>query len=241
MPYLEVVVQNGNKGKIAETANGISLARSNGCLTFFMGSYYPDAYDYFNRLEREGWSMTSSKSSRFVGMVNGMPIANSKETYNFSGNGKFEIEWVGDSWQFKEFKSEARISLEKERAEYIRFLDKMVRKVLIETGNKYITKQESLSTIPDFEIMYNPPALDSLIDSAFSSEPQWLLHRSNFKDQVCVKIFGGRFPSMDGEPEQMREFFYVFTSIYNHVRTKTVSEEELENAINNVAKIQWGK
>lgn len=102
MAFLEVKVKTSNDGNpIATYANGISLAKSNGCLySIFFGSKYPLAWDYFSGLEHQGWSLDSSKSSRIVGMIDGLPFANSEETYLFRGTGLFEIDWDEEGWFF---------------------------------------------------------------------------------------------------------------------------------------------
>jgi hypothetical protein len=100
MSYLEVRVENG--GSLAVSANGISLAKSNGCLAFFIGSIYPYATDYFNGLASEGWRLVSSQSNSAMAIVSGFPMGNTWGTYLFEGNGRYEIEWdENDRWHFK--------------------------------------------------------------------------------------------------------------------------------------------
>lgn len=100
MAYLEVTVQQAPGGTTAIAANGFSLARSNGCLAFFIGSMYPSAIDYFDALEREGWVLVSTSSSSTMGMIEGLPFIISGGTYTFRGNGRYQIEWVNDDWRF---------------------------------------------------------------------------------------------------------------------------------------------
>ena len=69
MAYLEVVLQNGSSGPIAQTANEVSLAKDNGCLAFFLGSVYPMAEDYVRGLEYEGWRLYNTVTTSTVGMI----------------------------------------------------------------------------------------------------------------------------------------------------------------------------
>ena len=101
MPYLEVRVENGAGGSYVTSANGISLAKSNGCLASLFGSMYPSAIDYFNGLAYEGWTLVSSQSNSSFGMIDGLPFANNWGNYFFTGNGRFEIEWDDKGWHFK--------------------------------------------------------------------------------------------------------------------------------------------
>jgi hypothetical protein len=107
MAYLEVRVENGTGGRIAVSANGVSLAKSSGCLAFFLGSQYPSAMDYFSGLEYEGWTLVSNQTSNTVGMIDGLPFASSNSIYTFRGNGRFEIEWdEQDRWRFKGYRND---------------------------------------------------------------------------------------------------------------------------------------
>jgi hypothetical protein len=101
MSYLEIKLGTGSSGRVALSANGLSLARSQGCLASLFGTQYPIATDYFSGLESEGWRLVTSSSSRTVGMINGMPFANDESVYTFSGNGRYEINWSSDGrWAF---------------------------------------------------------------------------------------------------------------------------------------------
>lgn len=98
MAYLEVQIGSGYGGAIAISANGYSLAQSSGCLTFFIGSQYPRAMDYFNALDYEGWTLMNSRSSSVVGMIDGLPFWNESGTYTFRGSGRSQIKWEDDRW-----------------------------------------------------------------------------------------------------------------------------------------------
>jgi hypothetical protein len=102
MAYLEVVLQNGSSGPIAETANGVSLARDNGCLAFFLGSAYPMAEDYVRGLEYEGWRLYNTATTSTLAVIDGLPLANSQTKLIFIGDGRYQVEWIGDRWSFKD-------------------------------------------------------------------------------------------------------------------------------------------
>lgn len=107
MAYLEVRVENGSSGRYAASANGVSLAKRSGCLAFFIGSHYPSVTSYFSALEDEGWSLISSQSSSTVGMIDGLPFANSNSVYTFRGDGRFEIEWdENGNWRFTGYRDD---------------------------------------------------------------------------------------------------------------------------------------
>ena len=100
MAYLEVLLQSGSSGPIAQVANGVSLARDKGCLAFFMGSVYPMAEDYVRGLEHEGWRLQNTATTSTMGMIDGLPFANSQTKLVFTGDGRYQVEWVGDHWSF---------------------------------------------------------------------------------------------------------------------------------------------
>ena len=101
MAYLEVFLQEGSTGPIAISANGISLARENGCLSFFTGRFYPMAEDYVRGLEYEGWSLYNNVTTSTVGMIDGMPFSSSQNKLVFTGNGRYQVEWIGEQWNLK--------------------------------------------------------------------------------------------------------------------------------------------
>jgi hypothetical protein len=100
MAYLEVVLQMSSSGSIAQTANGVSLAKDKGCLAFFVGSVYPYAEDYIRGLEYEGWQFYNTSTTSAVGMIYGLPFANNQTKLIFIGDGRYQIEWRGDRWYF---------------------------------------------------------------------------------------------------------------------------------------------
>jgi hypothetical protein len=101
MAYLEVTYENTPNGMLVRTANGVSLAQNKGCSAIFSGSLYPNGQDYINALENEGWVLMSTQSSRTTAFIDGLPIINNEKSLIFTGNGRYEIEWMGEKRYFK--------------------------------------------------------------------------------------------------------------------------------------------
>jgi len=114
MAYIEVIIQNGSSGPIAESANGVSLAREKGCLWLFIGGIYPMAEDYVRGLEYEGWRLTNTSATSTMGMFDGIPFGGSHTKLIFIGDGRYQIEWVGERWNFKGY---SNVMYEREESE----------------------------------------------------------------------------------------------------------------------------